>query len=269
MKKVAGLLTNLSGIAQMASHVFWENKTAFLLPEDTYEDWVMFAAEEGRFQYSFGKHNGSAGFGDLIICPPHTPFARKTECPLTFHFITFQIKQNKDSWPELPVGKIKLTNLVRMKDNFAMLRRRDAYPQSEMNAAVKNHITSDLWLMACLESVTIKALRNASDEAVMHKAAERMRQEALGPIHLRLIAEETGYSPVQFTRKFRSLFQVNPIDYITALRMEHASRLLTGTELSLEQIAEQCGYQSGFYLSRIFKRRTGFSPSAYRDRNRL
>ncbi|MNW10668.1 DNA-binding transcriptional regulator AraC [compost metagenome] len=51
--------------------------------------------------------------------------------------------------------------------------------------------------------------------------------------------------------------------------MRHACSLLTGTTFSLDTIAEACGYETGFYLSRIFTKKMGMSPSAYRKAYRI
>jgi AraC-like DNA-binding protein len=46
--------------------------------------------------------------------------------------------------------------------------------------------------------------------------------------------------------------------------LQKARELLTGTDFTLQTIAERCGYRSAFYLSRVFKATTGQSPSEYR-----
>jgi AraC-like DNA-binding protein len=45
--------------------------------------------------------------------------------------------------------------------------------------------------------------------------------------------------------------------------------LLTATDATLQAIAEQSGYRSAFYLSRVFTNHTGQSPSAYRPSSRI
>ncbi|MGO4376562.1 helix-turn-helix domain-containing protein, partial [Paenibacillus sp. MCAF20] len=52
--------------------------------------------------------------------------------------------------------------------------------------------------------------------------------------------------------------------YVTALRMEYACRLLSETDLPINEVAEQSGYSDYFYFSRIFKRTKGTTPSSYR-----
>lgn len=46
--------------------------------------------------------------------------------------------------------------------------------------------------------------------------------------------------------------------------MEQAKELLLGTDLNITEIAEACGFADLFYFSRMFKKRVGSSPRAYR-----
>ncbi|MGO4275503.1 helix-turn-helix domain-containing protein, partial [Paenibacillus sp. TAF58] len=50
----------------------------------------------------------------------------------------------------------------------------------------------------------------------------------------------------------------------TLLRLQRAKSLLIDTDHTIDHIAEQCGYQNGFYLSRIFTAKLKISPSVYR-----
>jgi AraC family transcriptional regulator of arabinose operon len=47
-------------------------------------------------------------------------------------------------------------------------------------------------------------------------------------------------------------------------RIEFAKRLLTSTNLTVEEISRQCGYSSAFALMRHFKTETGQTPTEYR-----
>ena len=60
-----------------------------------------------------------------------------------------------------------------------------------------------------------------------------------------------------------------PVAYITELRMERAKNLLSQEPpLTVEQIAELCGFSDSFYFSKTFKKHTGLSPLGYRKGHR-
>ena len=55
--------------------------------------------------------------------------------------------------------------------------------------------------------------------------------------------------------------------YVTKWRMFVASRLLEGKQLSIDQIANDVGYESLPSFSRAFKRHVGLPPAAWRARH--
>jgi transcriptional regulator GlxA family with amidase domain len=74
---------------------------------------------------------------------------------------------------------------------------------------------------------------------------------------------------VQFTRRFRATYGVTPIEYLTSVRINLAQRLLIHTDLTLEAIADQMGWSSGYYFSTVFTKHTGISPGRYRRAHRI
>jgi hypothetical protein len=107
-------------VPELITHAYWEQKKQFLYDKDTYLTWVLFAVEEGRFEYKIGNECGEAEFGDLVICPPHIAFYRSTFSPLSFHAITFTIinDENQSILNLLPERKIRLPQTQRLSENY-------------------------------------------------------------------------------------------------------------------------------------------------------
>ena len=78
------------------------------------------------------------------------------------------------------------------------------------------------------------------------------------------IAKQYGVSPSHFIRSFKAAYGVTPNEYRQNYRVSKAISLLNMTNLSVQDIAEQCGFEDPLYFSRIFKKRIGVSPSVYR-----
>ena len=53
-------------------------------------------------------------------------------------------------------------------------------------------------------------------------------------------------------------------EYITKIRLDKVKEMLRNTEYKLSHIAEMVGYNDASYLSKIFKKNIGISPSKYR-----
>ena len=69
-------------------------------------------------------------------------------------------------------------------------------------------------------------------------------------------------SPPTLQKTLRTVTGTTIADYIDALRINLACKLLTETRASVGAIAAQCGYTSTNSFYKAFKRRCGMAPSA-------
>jgi AraC family transcriptional regulator len=92
-----------------------------------------------------------------------------------------------------------------------------------------------------------------------------MTERLAEPLTLAAIAAEAHLSVYHFIRVFRAETGETPHRFLTRLRIERARRLLSGSTLSLAQIADQCGFSSPGALSSAFLGQVGVRPSVYRN----
>lgn len=83
-------------------------------------------------------------------------------------------------------------------------------------------------------------------------------------LSLEVLAQYAGMSRSSFSDKFRELVGTTPAKYLTNWRMQEAVMLLETTDLSVEQIAEACGYSSHVAFRKAFKVATGSTPRQVR-----
>lgn len=250
------------------SNVYWERISQFQLTEDTYPSWVLFAVTEGSFHYRIGKDQGIARFGDIVLCPPQTVFKRRVIETLSFHFFRFNWS-DADNEPFISLAascKLTVRDLNRLASNFDVLGRLNA--SSYRPSKPFEHVLRDIWYI-CVREIPPEHAYSSKPSDQMKKAAHLLQLHAFDRILLSDVAAEIGLTPVQFTRKFREVYGQTPIEYVTFLRLERAKALLLETDLTVDQIAQQCGYDNGFYLSRVFTKRLSMNPSTYRKENRI
>ncbi|GHF69685.1 AraC family transcriptional regulator [Amycolatopsis bartoniae] len=102
-------------------------------------------------------------------------------------------------------------------------------------------------------------------ESAAVRAGIAVMRERLGePLTLADIAAEVHLSVYHFVRVFRGATGETPHRYLTRLRIERARELLTGTDLTIGQIARRCGFVSPGALSTAFLGQVGVRPSVYR-----
>lgn len=75
---------------------------------------------------------------------------------------------------------------------------------------------------------------------------------------------QVGYS--WFRKVFKQYTGLSPGQYGIQLKMDKARSLLTDPQLSVKEIAYLLKFESSFYFSKLFKEKTGLTPTAYRQR---
>jgi AraC family transcriptional activator FtrA len=78
------------------------------------------------------------------------------------------------------------------------------------------------------------------------------------------LARQVCVSKRTLTRRFIETTGTSPADWVAGLRVARAKELLETTALSVEEVAEQCGFGSSFTLRHHFRKRLHTSPLGYR-----
>lgn len=79
------------------------------------------------------------------------------------------------------------------------------------------------------------------------------------------IAERFQISPSHMTRDFMNEVGITPIKYLTKVRIQQAKKLLQDTNMTVSEIALECGYAQTNYFCKIFKSIVGQTPLQYRN----
>lgn len=86
------------------------------------------------------------------------------------------------------------------------------------------------------------------------------------PINIKGMAAIACLSISQFERKFKTLFNMTPRNYLAMVRLHYACDALVKTPESISIIADQNGFYDLSHLTRLFRRRMGTTPREYRKR---
>jgi len=78
------------------------------------------------------------------------------------------------------------------------------------------------------------------------------------------MARMCGMSPFRFSRAFRVTYGITFRDYLSEQRLGHAKRLLGNQQISVSDVAAMTGFDDPSYFARLFRKRTGTSPTKFR-----
>jgi len=117
--------------------------------------------------------------------------------------------------------------------------------------AARNRVTHG-WLAGLADPTIGRAL------ACMHREPE-------APWSLKELAKRAATSRSVLDERFRQILGQAPMSYLTAWRLQLASRRLRTTNATMAEVAGSVGYSSEASFSRAFKRRVGVSPSEWRE----
>ena len=144
---------------------------------------------------------------------------------------------------------------------FSLLTAYDAINKSpHLNSREKN-----VHLLACLLTVLEEFATAQAYSPLTRMILDYLHREFREKITLCKIGQKTFFSPIYCDTVFKRDIGSSIIDYVLTLRIEEAKRLLVEDRTDIRRIAEAVGFQDSNYFSRLFKKRVGCSPSAYRQ----
>jgi LacI family transcriptional regulator len=109
----------------------------------------------------------------------------------------------------------------------------------------------------------------AVDDRHIAAAVRFIRERACEGIDVGDVLRAVPLSRSALERRFAKVLNRSPKEEILRVRLARAKQLLTETDFSLPLIAEKIGLDYPEYLSVIFKKKTGMTPSKFRAQSRV
>jgi AraC-like DNA-binding protein len=97
------------------------------------------------------------------------------------------------------------------------------------------------------------------------QALRWMKLQYMEAISIQTLSSNLGYHRTHFSKLFKQIVGLSPMQYLINLRLERAASMLRGKEpYTIEEIAFSVGLRDPLYFSKLFKKKFGFNPSSYR-----
>lgn len=220
-------------------------------------DWLLLAyIHSGSLYWGSDGYSHTAPPGSVLLLDCRTPHRYYCRDSVDFSWLHFS-GSSSNAYAELLCRQgCAIIQDIRAAPLFRhILTRAQEIPGNE------HLISSDLHLllgrMASPQSHT-------GDSEPLSPALEYIRRHFDEPVEVGQLAAQCGLSTSHFIRSFQRLLGHTPHEYLVAYRLMQANQLLLTNAMSMEQIAERCGFHSASHFARAFRRSNGISPSEFR-----
>jgi AraC-like DNA-binding protein len=103
-------------------------------------------------------------------------------------------------------------------------------------------------------------------DPLISRVLARLHAQPADPWTLASLSDGIGASRSKLAERFTQVVGQTPMQYLAGWRMQLATRLLAEHSMKVRSIADSVGYASEAAFSRAFKKHTGLSPQAWRQR---
>jgi AraC family transcriptional regulator, arabinose operon regulatory protein len=235
-------------------------------------DWLLIHTLSGEGCVTRNQKSIYCRPGELLLCRPHTPHDYRSSPKgrgweiIWAHFHPRPEWLDWVQWPEalpgwhhLPFQKKDAGRIA--KRLLEMHRRASRLAKDPNSEALSMNALEEVLLWA---DAANEGSRRPIDDPT-RKVVQFLGEHHDQPLTLERLAQASGQSVARLTREFRRHTGLSVQVYLENFRLDRARQLLARTTLSIKEIAAQTGFQSPFYFSQRFKRKTGKSPRAYRS----
>lgn len=251
-------------------------RTEMLRPEDLVlrprgmAGWILNATVAGRGSVGGGSGRYRSRVGDLLLFAPtavhdyHVDPASGRWVHLWVYFYPREHWQPWLRWEPIAPGILRLRLTGAPWDELVAVFE-------QLVAVVRGGAPLALELGMCLlEQILILAGRAGGgsaplDPRIAH-AVEWLAARYARAIRLEELAAACGMSPSRLSHLFRDQLGVAPMRWLERLRIDRAREQLVMTGRPIAEIAAAVGFDDPDWFARVFKRRTGATPRAFRAR---
>jgi len=111
-----------------------------------------------------------------------------------------------------------------------------------------------------IKAQNVKSLNDRFMQKITYLVDSNLDNDQYGIVNL---CNALGMSRAQVYRKFKSIIDSSPHDYLRTYRLHKAKQLLLTTKLNVSEVAYRTGFKNVSHFSRIFSKMFGKNPSEF------
>lgn len=191
-----------------------------------------------------------------ILCDTHN--VSKQRLTLTRNYLTDELRQAFANTPvTIQIWEALSANQLQQLGYFQNFLPQSNCPESMAPASSRPTTASP--------ATTSAATDDAYHSVTL--AVSYIQKHIYQALSLKEVAEAAYLSPSYLSRLFKKYLHVNFVTYVNNQKIAVAQEKLALTLTPINQISTRLGFSQTSYFTKIFKRKTGMTPSEYRQHN--
>lgn len=184
-----------------------------------------------------------------------------TEIEKVYFHINVELYPGKDIFPNTPY-----CTCLRDSEQLGQLLKR-LFEKNDFLSAMKTQVVLNTTIFRLAKSVLKEGADIRFDLLVKYKSLFYHLSETLSAeTRISELSRQLGISERRLSAEFKRDFGVGLKQYMSHLLLMRVKQLLLTTDMTVGEVAERMKYSDPFYFSRFFKKQTGLSPKAYREK---
>jgi AraC-like DNA-binding protein len=232
----------------------------------TLTEYQIIYVTKGRGVFETGKRTHVIVPGSIMVVFPGVPHFYKPEYEVGWneYWVGFKgpyadtLCQQGFLSPKKPLFEVGLQNslLSIYTQIFELIQNQQPLFQIRASSLV-------LTLIAEILALERKAVQYTHTEQLVEKAKFHMEENIYGEINLNGLGEMLGISTSQLNAVFKSYTSMTPYQYFISIKIKKAKELLECGDFAIKEVAFRLGFDDQYYFSRLFKKKTGITPSRW------
>lgn len=241
----------------------------YMIDRQYMNSFIVFLIEDGELSFTFDDRRDFTATKDSVVimdCKKRNHYFATSDCKfIFFHFNGDQVQALYDYVTNAKTNCFQATEELKHLINqiFNLFKTR---------AFADKETTFSVLLYQLLIALTLIADPAPTDRSSL-KQTPQMVTQALDyldkhyaqKITIAALCKRIGVSPSLLSQNFRAYTDNSVHGYLTSVRILHVKGMLTtAPDLSIADIAEQCGFHDTSHLNKVFSTETGLTPSKFR-----
>jgi AraC-like DNA-binding protein len=118
-------------------------------------------------------------------------------------------------------------------------------------------------ILADILAIMRQNRQSSEAEQIVQKAKFIFEENKYAAIEMESIAQSLGLDYPQFRRIFKDYTGLPPYQYFLQIKINKAKSLLREQHFTVKEVAHMLSFENQYYFSRLFKRKTGITPSRW------